>query len=233
MIESGHLCGGAGVHRRYKLGASIASVGIVTINGTAGIIPCTTTDFGDTPGLALETAVYSAVQGDAEGLVTVSVRPDLIVKALVSGGATENTGLTVLVNTAASAGGTVVSAVATGAADMNSGTVFCTKGANAGRSRAITTHTGSTSFTVTVPFPNAIAVNDEFLFVPYGMQGDGAGDGDGVGNVQATTLFTQANGAIASGTGGVATVVDLELNGRFDTAVLFILQDHIFATPTV
>lgn len=233
MLEAGHLSGGAGVHRRYKIGASILNAGIVVIDGTAGVIPCTTTDFADTPGLGLDTGTYSTTQGDAEGLVTVSVRPDLIVKALLSGGATEGTALTLLSNTSLDTGGTIVTDADVGAADMDSGTVWCTAGANVGQSRLITTHTGSTSFTVTVPFLNDIAVGDEFLFCPYGMQGSGAAGSDGVGNVQTSTLFTQADASVASGTGGVATVVDLELNGRTDSAVLFVLTDHIFAVATV
>jgi hypothetical protein len=233
MLESGHLGGGAGVHRDYKIGASFASVGVIAIDGTAGVIPCTTTDFGDTPGLALHTATYSTTQGDAEGLVKVSVRPDLIIKALMSGGATEGTALTLLANTVADTAGLTITDADVGAADMDSGTVWCTKGANVGQSRLITTHTGSTSFAVTVPFLNDIAVGDEFLFCPWGMQGSGSAGSDGVGNVQATTNFTQADASIASGTGGVATVVDLELNGRTDSAVLFVLADHIFGVATV
>lgn len=233
MLEAGHLCGGAGVHRRYKLGASILNLGIILIDGTAGVIPSTTGDFGDTPGLGLDLGTYSATQGDAEGLVTASVRPDLIVKALMSGGATEGTALTLLSNTATSADGLTVTDADVGSADMDSGTVWCISGANVGQSRLITTHTGSTSFAVTVPFLNDIAVGDEFLFCPYGMQGSGAGGSDGVGNVQTTTLFTQADATIASGTGGVATVVDLELNGRSDSAVLFVLTDHMFGVATV
>ncbi len=235
MLEAGHLCGGGSVIRNYKIGATFADPGIVAINGTAGIIPCTTTDFADTPGLALNTATYSTAQGatHAEGLVRVSVRPDLIIKALMSGGATEGTVLTLLSNTSASTDGLTITDADVGSNDMDSGTVWCVSGANVGQSRLITTHTGSTSFAVTVAFLNDIAVGDEFLFCPWGMQGAGGAGDDGVGNVQTSTLFTQADASIASGTGGVATVVDLELNGRTDSYVLFVLQDHIFGVATV
>lgn len=233
MIEAGHLSGGAGIHRKYKVGASFASIGVIAIDGTAGVVPCTTTDFGDTPGLGLDLATYSTTQGDAEGLVTVSVRPDIVIRALMAGGATEGTALTLLVNTSASTDGLTITDGDVGSADMDSGTVWCVGGANFGQSRLITTHTGGTSFAVTVPFLNDIAVGDEFLFCPFGLQGSGAGGSDGVGNLQATTLFTQADASIASGTGGVVAIVDLELNGRTDSAVLFVLGDHIFNVATI
>lgn len=229
MRASHYLYGGAGYHKKMKLGASIVSPGIVAINGSAGIIPCTTTDFADTPGLALDTGTYSTVQGVGEGLVTVDVRPDLVISALVSGGATEGTALTLLSNTSASTAGTTVTDADVGSADMTTGTVWCTKGANVGQSRVITTHDSAADFVVTVPFLNDIAVGDEFLFVPYNCQGIT----DGAGNVQASTLFTQADGSIASGTGGLATVIDLELNGRTDTRVHMVLGDHIYAISSV
>lgn len=237
MLEAGHLCGGGSYIRTYKIGASFANLGVIAIDGTAGVIPCTTTDFGDTPGLALNTATYSTTQGDAEGLVRVSVRPDLIVKGLMSGGATEGTALTVLSNTLAETAGTIVTDADVGSSDMDSGTLWCTAGANVGQSRIITTHTSGTSFTVTVPFLNDIAAGDEFLFCPWAEQGSGAGGSDGVGNVQTTTLFTQADASIASGTGGVATVVYLDLNfgpdARTQSAVHFVLTDHMFGVATV
>mgnify|MGYP001583793040 CR=1 FL=1 len=236
MIQAGHLGGGGPVHRQMRIAATIANAGIpiIAVTDTVGVRPATTTSFADSPGLGLDTGTYSAAQGatHAEGLVTVSRRPDLIVKALLSGAAGEGTALTLLSNTAASTDGLTITDADVGSNDMVSGTVWCISGANVGQSRAITTHTGATSFAVTVAFLNDIAVGDEFLFCPYSNYGTGAGAIDGVGNVQTTTLFTQANASIASGTGGEATVVDLELNGRTDSSVLFILQDHQYGVAT-
>lgn len=224
-----HLYGGAPLMRRTKIGASFANAGIVTINGAAGVIPSTTTDFADSMGLALDTGTYSTTQGDAEGFVTVDIRPDAIIGALMSGGATEGTGLVVLSNTAAETAGTTITDADTGSNDMVSGTVWCISGANVGQSRPIATHNAATSFVVTVPFPNDIAAGDEFLFCPYNE----AGLTDGAGNVQTTTLFTQADASIASGTGGLATVVELNLNGRYDSYVLFRLGDHIYDISSI
>ena len=235
MQDSGHLCGGASLRKRYKIGATIATAGIPVISdGTtfAGIVPCTTTNLDFTHGLGLDTGTYSTVQGDAEGLVTVSVRPDLIVRALMSGGATAGTALTLLSNTAASAGGTVVTDTDVSANDMTGGTLVCISGGNVGESRMITADTASVSATVTVPFPRAIAVGDEFFMIPYALMGDGTATTDGNSNLQTTTLFDQADASIASGTGGQVSVVELELNGRSDSYVLFVLDAHVHSAAS-
>ena len=194
MILAGHLGGGGPLNKRFRVAASIANAGIpiIAVTDTTGVRPATTTSFADTPGLGLDTATYSATQGSthAEGLVTVSVRPDVIVKALMSGGATEGTALALLSNTATSTDGLTITDADVGTNDMVSGTVWCISGANVGQSRAITTHTGSTSFAVVVAFLNDIAVSDEFLFCPYSNYGTGAANLDGVGNLQTSTLFT-------------------------------------------
>ena len=231
MQSAYHLCGGAPVLKKYKLGAAQADAGIVMIGGAGaslGVIPSTTTSFDAAYGLAIDEGTYSTTQGAEEGMVTIDIRPDLVIKALMSGGATENTALTVLQSTSASAGGTVVTDADTGSADMDGGTVWCLSGNNVGHSRSITAHSGSTSITVTVPFPRAIATTDEYLFCPYNMAGTGAGGADGAGFLQTSTLFTQADASIACGTGGKVAVVDLELNGRSNSYVLFTLRGHVY-----
>lgn len=232
MIGFYHLYGGGPVLKKFKVGETITPVGqpinYDTANqaGVSELIAVTGMTF--IYGLNVDTATYSTTQGDAEGLVTISIRPDLVARALMSGGATNGTALTLLSNTSLSAGGTVITDADVGAADMDGGTVWCTSGNNVGLSRQITTHTGSTSFTVTVPFPRAIAVGDEFLFAPYSTVGDGTVGEDGNSNVQVTTPNDQADASIASGTGGEVTVVDLELNGRSDSYVQFLIADNIF-----
>jgi hypothetical protein len=231
----GHVHGGGSVLKRLKLGTSVSNAGIVlaTEGDTPinGFSPCTTTVATDSPGLATDTGTYSASQGatHAEGLVTVEVSPDLIMRALVSGGAAESTALTLLSNTLASTDGLLVTDADVGTADMVSGTIWCISGANVGQSRKITAHSSAVSFTVTVAFLNDIAVGDTFLWVPYSVGGDGTATTDGGGNVQFTTLLTQADGAIASGTGTGQAVYGLELNGRTDSYVLFINGDHLFS----
>jgi hypothetical protein len=231
-----HLAGGATFAMKLKLGAAQANAGIIVMGGVTtavGAIPVTTTSFANANGLSLDRGVYSSTQGDAEGLVTVDVRPDLIIRALMSGGATEGTALTALNSTSASAGGTTVTDADVGSADMDGGTVWCIEGNNVGLSRSITAHTGSTSIVVTVPFPRAIATTDTYVMCPWNKCGTGAAGADGPATVQTTTLFTQADAAIASGTGGEASVVDLILNGRSDSYVLFRLRDHIHGSAAL
>jgi hypothetical protein len=239
MYPVGHLGGGAPVNKKYKVGVTFANPGIITI-GTAvvaGVLVATTTSYADSCGLALDTATYTTTQATValtgEALVTVSVRPDLIVGALMSGAATENTVLPTLTNTSASAGGTTITSTATGSNDMDSGTVWCLSGANVGQSRVITTHNSATSFVVTVPFPFAIAVGDTFLFCPWSTQGSGAGGVDGNANVPASTLLYQADASVASGTGGDAAVYHLETNGPSDSKVQFLILDHVYGTATL
>jgi hypothetical protein len=228
MNQSSYLSGNAAVLSKFKIGASILSAGIPVIDGTAGVIPCTTTDAADTPGLALELATYSTTQGDAEGIVTVDVHPGLIISARMSGGATENTALTTLSNTSISTAGTTVTDADVGTATMVSGYVWCISGANKGQSRIATTFNSAASVVVTVPFLNDIAVGDEFLWSPFAKE-----PGAGCGNVQTTTLFTQADASIVAGTGLVTVVTDVEMNGASDSAVRFLLQDHLYGTATL
>jgi len=255
MKEAVHLSGGASIYYRYPIRATVSNAGVVGIAVTdmVGISASTATSFADAVGLILDTATYSTTQADMVGgntegstignyrtttaldmgrVVTVSVRPDLVIEALITGAAAEGTALTTLANTAASAGGTLITDADVGTADMVGGLVWCTRGNNVGHARVITSHSSGVSFTVTVPFPRTIAVNDEFLFVPWNTYGTGATDLDGVGHVQTSTLFTQARGDIAAGTGGEAVIVYLDLKGASNSKVAFVLRDHQYNVNT-
>ena len=231
MFHAGHVSNvGAARLQKLKLGAAITSSGTIAIAGVTtavGLIPCTTTSFDNAYGLTNDAATYSSTQGATEGIVTVNTRPDQIIKARMSGSATDGTSLTTLSNTSASAGGTVVTDADVGSADFDGGLLVCTKGNNVGLSRSVTAHSGGTSATVTVPFPRAIAVGDEFYIIHYNWVGTGAAGADGPMAVQTTTLLLEADASIASGTGGAVSVVDLELNGHANSYVLFKLRDHV------
>lgn len=234
MKGSYHLSGGGPVLKRLKIGETITPVGQLIefdSGNQAGVSEqAAATAMVLVYGINVDTATFSSTQGDAEGIVTVSIRPDLVMKALASGGATNGTALQLLSNTSASTAGTVITDADVGAADMDGGTVWCTLGNNVGLSRTITTHTASTSFTVTVPFPRTIAVGDEFLFLPWNTIGGGAAGSDGNANIQTTTPRDQADASIASGTGGEVQVVDLDLLGASDTSVYFLVADNVFGS---
>ena len=240
---------------RYPIRVSIVTAGIpiLSITDEVGVSPPTTTQAQDVVGLGLDTSTYSTTQADLDDpasdanigaygtysgldmgkVVTVSVRPDLIIRSLMSGGPTAGTALPIMSNTSASSAGTTVTATNVNDGDLESGTVWCISGANVGHARQIVTDTASTSLVVTVPFPRTIAVGDTFLECPYSGFGTFASSIDGAGAVQLTTLFDQADAEIASGTGCEAMVFRLELNGATDSRVLWMFRDHQWNRHTV
>lgn len=229
-METGYHLGGTNAHLQLmKLGAAQANAGIIMIGGAGtslGVIPTTTTVASTVPshGLAVDAGTYSATPAaGAEGLVRVDTNPDLVINALISGGATENTALIVLTQTSASS--TVLTCTVQ-SDSVDGGVLWGLTGANKGISRSITAHTSTTSLTVTVAFPYSMAVGDTFLYAPFNWAGTGADGADGSRWLQVTTLFTQADGIIASGTGTPVSVVDLILAGRTDSHVLFKLRNH-------
>lgn len=235
MIVAGHLCGGASLLKRFKIAESFTTPGVIAqYLGTVavpGVVLADTTSFADAVGLGLDTGTYSTTQGDAEGLVTVSARPDLIIKARIAGSATSGAAMTTLSNTVASTSGTVITDADVGANSPIYGLTWCISGANVGQSRMITAFSASTSITVTVPFPNDIAVGDEFLWAPY-FESGAATTYIANGNLQTTTDLTEADGSIASGTGGAVVIYSIEAKGASDSYVLFRLGDHIHGVYT-
>jgi hypothetical protein len=245
MELDSHMFGGAALLKKYKLAATVANIGVPLVQTatTCNISPGTTTSFADTIGISTDTDTYSTSQaailarvnalvGTGEGIITCNVRSDAIIRALMTGAATENTTLALLTNTSASSTGLTVTATVQ-SADLDGGTIWCISGANVGYSRTITTHTSTTSLAVTVPFPRTIAVGDVFLACPWNTTGTATAGMDGITTVQASTLLTQADASIASGTGGKVVVSDLVLNGAYDSYVKFQLDDHIFKISTV
>lgn len=228
------LAGSAAIKRTFKLDETVANAGVVIKNAatTGNAEDATTTSAADALGLSLDTGTYSTTQGDAEGMITVVINPLGVHKFLASGGATESTALTTLQNTSADATGLTITDADVGTADIDGGTTWGIRGNNVGLSRTITTFSSAVSIAVTVPFPRTIAVDDQFLFVPWNPTGTGAAGNDGNTAVQFSTLFTQADGAIASGTGANAQVVELGLNGTLDSWVAFLLIDSVYLQDT-
>lgn len=229
MFAAGHLSGGASVLKRMKLGAAAVDPGIVMIGGAGtslGVIPSTTTSFDNAYGLAIDEGVYDATPtATTEGLVTVDVRPDLIIRALMTNGGTEGTALATLIQDTAST--TVITAGEVSTADKDGGIVWCVTGANVGQSRGITAWNSAADITVTVAFPNSAAVGDTFHHISYNYAGTGAAGADGPFWLTTTALFTQADSNAAAAAGGVISVVDLELQGASNSYVLFVLRDHV------
>ena len=229
-----HINGGATHKAKYKLGATVAQAGIPCMMTAHNVTTFSTTDGLDAVGLSLDSGTYSTTQGDAEGLVSIDIRPDTVISMTISGGATEGTAMQAIENTSAETAGTTVTDGDVSGNDMDGGLIWCTAGANVGQSRTITTFNASTSVVVTVPFKNDIASGDSFLITPFNKHGDGAGSGsDGTGWIQLTTNLFQANAAIASGTGVEVVVVDVATNGASNSQVYFKLRDHIYEQNNV
>ncbi len=234
---------GPGYVKRYKLGATAASVyaGIpyIMVATTGNVGPCSATSATDAIGMATGPALvaYSTTQSvilaNGEGVVDIDINDGLVYESTLSGTAADGGALIVYTNTSASAGGTVLTATVP-TTDWDGGVLARISNGVISDWRTITTHTSSTSLTVTVPFPTAIAVGDTFVVSPYNETGNGAAGGDGNSNLTLTTLLTQADATVASGGGFDVVVVDLEFRGVSDSLVRWRMGDHVHAnTATI
>lgn len=229
------LAGSAPVIKKYKIAATFVR-GIIVIRSataTAGVSTSTTTSVADAVGLVLSPnqalaqggdVAYSTTQGDAEAVYEVLVNPDLILRMLMSGGATASTALTEHDITTASAAGTIL----TTGDDHSSpttldGLAWFTSGANVGQSRKITA-VSTTSATVLVPFTNDTVVGDLFIDVPW-FPGNAPG-------IELTSDLTQAQGGVDAAGTAAFSPMDVELNGTRDSYIHAIAVDHVFGVST-
>lgn len=232
------LGGGAPLVMKYQANETFSNAGIPVLApgaGNAGVQISTTTSWANAVGVTLDTATYvTAQQTDgtsAEREVSVLISPQAVFRALMSGGATENTALTLYdVTTATTDGLDITTGDDWTSPQFDEGVAWGYDGANAGQKRKITS-TSSTAATVTVAFDNDHQVGDNFLRAPYWFL-DATGN-----NIQTTTNLYQADASIAVGTGGAARVIDMELNdiageGRNKSYVLFIFDDHALRETT-
>lgn len=221
--------------KRYQVDATISNVGVpllIDTAGEAGLNAGTTTSAADFVGMALDTVTYTVTQGigadSAERKVGVIINPDAVWRALLSGGATEGTALTLYDVTTASASGLDV-ITGDSFANFDEGVVWGYDGANAGQIRKITVGDG-TDASVTIPFDLATVVGDNFLRAPYWPMA--------TTTVQLTTNLFQADATIVVATGGEYVVVDWELKdlgleGRTKSYIHMMARDHVLASrPT-
>lgn len=215
MKASGYLAGGsAGLLKKYQVAETFANAGVPALLGTtneAGVDLPTTTAAADYVGLTLDTATYATAQNsdnsDPAAQVTLDIRPDVIIRARLSGGATAGTALTLYDVTTASTDGL---AVTTGddwsCPTFVEGAVWGYDGANAGVARKITSVSASAA-TVTVAFPFDTVVGDNFLRAPFWPFGDEA-----VAGITLTSDFTEIDASAATD-GTLASFHPIELVG--------------------
>lgn len=216
-----NLYGTAPLIKKYQVGASLTSRGIPVLVGGAGeegVIAGSTTGAVDLVGITLDTATLVTAQqsdnSDPAATVSVIIQPGAVYRARLSGGATSGTALSQHTVTSASADGlTITTGTAWNSPTYDEGVAWCYSGANVGVSRKITA-TGATSATLTVAFPNDIAVGDIFLRAPYAASPVGMEDQF----VQLTSDLTELNAAVGVDTdNNNFRVVDLHLfDSSFD-----------------
>ena len=232
------LTGGAPLKMGFQINETLSTAGIPVLApgaGNAGVQISTTTSWANVVGVTLDTATYVTAQQTApdvaEREVDVIISPTAVFRALMSGGATEGTALTLRNVTTASTDGL---AITTGddwsSPTMDEGVAWGYDGANAGLKRKITS-VSTLAATLTVAFDNNLAVGDNFLFGPWWFLDDTAN------NIQTSTLLTEADASIAVGTGGAAKIIDMELrdiggDGTTRSYVLFIFDDHALRETT-
>lgn len=219
--------------KKYQVAATVSNLGIpflVPAAGGAGLAQGTTTGCVDMIGINSDLATYATAQvagGDPEALVSVCINPDAVLAARCSGGATEGTALTEYAATSASTTGLDITTAGTAwnSPTYDEGSAYGYYGANAGKLRKITS-VGAGSATVTVAFPQDIAVGDTFLRLPWTpFQST---------TLQLTTNLYEADATIAVGAGATFRVVELQLQdkggrGTLFSRVLFISDSHVLA----
>lgn len=230
-----YLSGGAAYRVKHQVAETFANAGVVALVGTeaeAGLDLSTTTGCVDAVGLVLDTATYvTAQQADwptntAERQVLVDIRPDAVLFALFSGGATDNTAMTLYDVTTASTDGL---AVTTGddwsSPEFDDGALWGYDGANMGQLRKITSTT-TTAATVTVALEVDTIVGDNFLRAPVWPFDDQSD------SVTLTTNLTQVRSDSAvTASGADLLPIEIQANtvrngGRTTSGVFLIFDDH-------
>lgn len=165
------------------------------------------------------------------GVCRIISHPLAVHEFRVSGGLTSGTALAntlvarsnILTNTLADATNLIVTSAGVFTVSFVGGYIKGRTGANKGQTRVITTHNNGADERVTVAFLNDIAVGDSFIAVPYSKK---------VTNLSMTSDFTEANGVIATSTGGVAAIYDVLIGvddvhpGADSVLVHAVFRDH-------
>lgn len=236
-MEAAYAISGSKHHiKKYQIGETVSQSGVpllVPASSGAGVVRATTTGAADMIGCNIDTATYvTAQQTDgtsAERTVSIIVNPDMVYKALLSGGATEGTALTLYpVTTASTDGLAVTTNSAWNSPTYDEGVVWGYDGANAGRARKLTS-VSATAGTVTVAFDRDTVVGDNFLRAPFWPTG--------TTTAQLTTNLYQVDASIAVGTGAQFECIELILNdlnenGRTNSYVFLVSRSHWFAGRT-
>ena len=178
MQIEGHLYGGTPILKKLQIGEALSLAGLPLIASALadadGVMRASTTAAAESIGISLDAqptrnTAQQTNDADPAVYVTVNVRPDQIVKARLSGGATAGTALPEFTNTVLSTNGLLITAAFGTAYD--DGYAWGATGANAGRLRKIQGAVNTTG-TPVIAFPSDIAVGDIFYAVTFGPYED-------------------------------------------------------------
>lgn len=231
MQIHGHLYGGTPILQKVQIGEALTLAGLPLVASLLanvdGVLRASTTAAAEAIGVSLDaqaTRNTAQLAGDADPAVyvTVNVRPDQLVRARLSGGATAATTLPEFTNTVASTDGLLITAAfGTGYDD---GYAWGATGANAGRLRKIQGGVNTTA-TPVIPFPSDIAVGDIFYATTFGPLEDAG--------VQLTSNIAEidATGDNQSGTNfrcRVLSQLAKAAGGGLGTFAEMVFADHLF-----
>jgi len=228
--------GGAPLAMKFQIGVTFPDAGVPVIgnvDGGPGVLLPTTTAAANQVGVSLDTATYVTAQqtdgSSAEREINVIISPDAVFRAKMTGGAAENTALTLYnVTTASTTGLDVVTG--DDFSNFDEGVIWGYDGANVGQKRKITIG-DATDASVTVAFDNDTVVGDNFMVAPWWFLDLAAND------ITTSTLFTQVDASATVDAGWLAKVIDMELRdiggeGRTNSFLHFMFDDHVLALST-
>ncbi len=237
-MEYAYRTGGAGAPlvKKYQVGITMSNANVPVIaaaDGGAGVVLPTTTAGINQVGVSLDTATYvTAQQTDGtstEREVAIVISPDAVFRALMAGGSTEGTALTLYdVTTASTTGLDVVTG--DDFSNFDEGVIWDYDGANVGQKRKITIG-DATDATVAVAFDFDTVVGDNFMVAPWWFLDIKSND------ITTTTNLYQVDASATVDAGWQARIVDMELRdisgeGRTNSYLLFMFDDHLLAYPT-
>ena len=185
----------------YQIGEAMANAGVPVVVGggnSDGINLASTVTAVDCLGITIDAqaTLVTAQQSDNSDparRVSVIVDASAFYKAPISGGAAEETALTLFdVTTASTDGLSVTTGDAWNSPNYDEGVLFGFDGNNAGIGRKITSADGS-SATVIIALPFDTVVGDNFIRVPYCASPMGSEDQF----VQLSTLLTELDASVA------------------------------------
>lgn len=232
MQVSGYLTPAGGAHlRKYQIGEAMSSAGvpveIPTLANTDGVLLVETTTAILGIGVTLDAqgtrnTAQQSDNSDPAVYVTVDVRPDAVIKATLSGGATSGTALSEFTETAGDTTGLLITAAIGTAYD--DGYAWGATGANAGIHRKITAVDGSTAVPI-VAFPLDINSGDTFYAVTFGPAEDAG--------VQLTTDLTQVDATADGQANDNFRCLDIEfkskgVRGSTETYAYLTWFDHLY-----